>query len=534
MKHRNVARMVVSAGLALSMTASMAIAPITALADEGQGSITITAPSGDNANTSYNAFKIFSGKVVEKDGSKSISDIAWASDAVHTAVVRAIKAEDSGYTDPTDDAASAQAAAEFINSKITGTTSTTILPNASFGNKLADAIDGIAATTSITPGEETSLDDGYYLVVTADVSSKTNQDGTSPIFAIVGGTTAVNVSEKTTVPTVEKKIKDDDATAFGKAASSELGKKLDYQITGTVASNLETYKTYYYAFEDTPSRGIDIDQATITVTVDGTTVAPTSYNVTTEGGILKVAFEDLKAAKTADGATVPVTKDSKVVLTYKASLNANSAIASKSNDNEVKIEYSNNPNTDQHGFTNPDKTKDYTYKLSLVKRDKQNEGRALKGAKFTIQVKNADNASGDNEKYVQADGSLGTEAHEFVTGDDGTVSVERIDAGTYTVHEAGAPEGYDAVPDFTFTISDNAKGMASVDDHLTMDATVTGNSSTIAADANTGTATLTVKDTKQNGLPLTGQSGLLVTVLVGGVIVAISARSLSKHDAEKQ
>ncbi len=533
MKHKNVARMVVSAGLALSMAASMAAAPVVAFAGTTQGGITITASSGDNADTSYNAFKIFSGTVVEKDGSKSISNIAWAGDDVRSAVVSAIKAEDPAYADPTDAAESAQKAAEFINENITGTSSTSILASGSFGNKLADAIDGIDATKTMTPGTKASLDEGYYLIVTADVSSKTNQDGTSPIFAIVGGTD-VEVSEKTTVPTVEKKVKDDDATAFGKAASSELGKNLDYQITGTVASNLDTYKTYYYAFEDTPSKGIDVDQATIAVAIDGTTVAPTSYKVTTDGGILKVAFEDLKAAKAADGATVPVTKDSKVVLTYKASLNADSVIASKSNDNEVKIEYSNNPNTDQHGFTNPDKTKDYTYKLSLVKKDKQNETRTLAGAKFTIQVKNADDTSGDNGKYVQADGSLGTEAHEFTTGEGGTFSIEHIDAGTYTVHETGTPDGYDAVDDFDFTITDNAKDMASVDDALTLSATTTGASSSIEADANAGTATLTVKDTKQNGLPLTGQSGLLVTVLVGGTIVAISARSLSKRDSEKR
>lgn len=533
MKHQNIARMVVSAGLALSMTLTMGAAPVAAFADTAQGSITISASSGDNASTAYHAFRIFSGTVEDQDGSKVISDIAWASDAVHTAVVSAIQAKDSTYTDPTDAAESAQKAAEFINEHITSTDSTTILANSSFGNRLADAIDGITATTTITPGTATSLDDGYYLIVTADVSSKTDQDGTSPIFAIVGGT-AVTVNEKTTVPTVEKKIKDDDATTYGKAASSELGKKLDYQITGTVASNLDTYETYYYAFEDTPSAGLDIDTSTIAVTIDGTTAAPASYTVTTTDGVLKVEFTDLKSAKAADGTTIAVTKDSKVVLTYQASLNSSAVIASSHNDNEVKIEYSNNPNTDQHGYTKPDKTKDYTYKLSLVKKDKQNESRTLAGAKFTIQVSNADNTSGDNGKYVQADGSLGTTAHEFTTGDDGTFSVERIDAGTYTVHETKAPEGYDAVSDFTFTISDNAKDMASVDDTLTMETTTQGAASEISADATTGTATLTVKDTKQNGLPLTGQSGLLVTVAVGGAIVAVSARSLSKRDSTEQ
>lgn len=530
MEHKGIARKAVTAGLAAAMALSMAFTPAVALAAPGAtGQITVTADSGDNASTKYSAYQIFAGDVVDKDGSKTVANIAWANDSVRTAVVNAIKAEDSSYADPTDASASAQQAAEFINAHITGTNNTTILDNASFGNKLADAVDGIADKTTVTPGTAASLPEGYYLIVTADVNGKVDQNGTSPIFAIVGGS-AVTVKEKTTVPTVEKQIKDDDAANFGKAASSELGKKLDYQITGTVASNLATYNTYYYAFKDTPSAGLDIDQSTIHVTIDGTEVDPSSYTVAATPGSLSVEFQDLKAAKNTKGAAISVNATSKVVLTYQASLNANSVIASQDNPNEVHVEYSNNPNTDQHGFTKPDKVKDYTYKLGLVKKDKQNQSRALSGAKFTLQVKNADNTSGDNGKYVQADGSLGNTAHEFTTGTDGTISVDHIDAGTYTVKETVAPKGYEPVSDFDVTITDNTKDMSTADDALTLSAASTGSQDVkTSADANKGTVTITVSDVKNNGLPLTGQSGLMVTVLVGGAIVAASATAMAKR-----
>lgn len=536
MERKDIARKAVTAGIAAAMALSMAFTPTVALAAPGvTGQITITATSGDNANTAYSAYQIFTGDVTDSNGSKTVANIAWASNDVRTAVVNAIKAEDSSYADPTDASASAQQAAEFINLHITGTNDTTILDNASFGNKLADAVDGIAAKTTVTPGAAASLPEGYYLIVTANVNGAVDQNGTSPIFAIVGGS-AVTVKEKTTVPTVEKQIKDDDAANFGKAASSELGKKLDYQITGTVASNLATYDTYYYAFKDTPSAGLDIDQSTIRVTIDGTEVAPSSYTVTAATGSLSVEFQDLKAAKGTNGAPISVSATSKVVLTYQASLNANSVIASQNNPNEVHVEYSNNPNTDEHGSTKPDKVKDYTYKLGLVKKDKQNQGRTLSGAKFTLQVKNADNTSGDNGKYVQADGSLGDTAYEFTTGNDGTISVSHIDAGTYTVKETKAPENYETISDFDVTITDNAKDMTTVDDTLTLSAASTGSQDvTTSADANTGTVTIAVSDVKNNGLPLTGQSGLMVTVLVGGAIVAASATAMAKRkkSAEK-
>ena len=96
--------------------------------------------------------------------------------------------------------------------------------------------------------------------------------------------------------------------------------------------------------------------------------------------------------------------------------------------------------------------------------------------------------------------------------------------------ETAAPDGYEPVSDFDVTIADNAKDMTTVDDTLTLSAASMGSQDvTTSADANTGTVTIAVSDVKNNGLPLTGQSGLVVTVLVGGTIVAVSAVALIKR-----
>lgn len=84
---------------------------------------------------------------------------------------------------------------------------------------------------------------GYYLFLTDDNSIGTNKDysnkkqtGTSPIFAVVGGT-GVTVTEKTGIPTVTKKVKDDKLRSdWADKGDSQMDQPVYYQLTGTVAA----------------------------------------------------------------------------------------------------------------------------------------------------------------------------------------------------------------------------------------------------------------------------------------------------------
>ena len=190
----------------------------------------------------------------------------------------------------------------------------------------------------------------------------------------------------------------------------------------------------------------------------------------------------------------------------------------------------------------------------MVKSDKATNQK-LAGAKFTIQATGADGA-GSKNLYVQADGTLGPDAHKFETGTDGTFDVAGLDAGTYTVTEVAAPSAAGS-PDaaykplsssFTFTIAPEYDADTQALTNLGL--TVAGNANAIAGldtsdnntlDADDGSAVntahgmvnVTVANEKAIKLPLTGEQGIALVMGAGLVIVAVSAMSLSRRRREE-
>ena len=175
---------------------------------------------------------------------------------------------------------------------------------------------------------------------------------------------------------------------------------------------------------------------------------------------------------------------------------------------------------------------DYTYKLAIAKVDSAEPTKKLQGAEFTIQATGAD--EGTSTKYVQSDGTLGDTAYVFKTDVNGEISVKGLDAGTYTVSETTAPAGYNTVADFTFTIdptwNDDATALKEV--------TVSDNSESVDSSFSTTSkqVELTVKDKAGHGLPLTGQAGVTITWVAGGVVLAFGVsrviRNRRENDAE--
>ena len=518
---------------------SMVVGASTAYA----GEVTISNTADANA-LSYNAFKLFNA-TNNDDG--SVSDITWVNDDIKNAVLGVIKKHDPAYAGGTN----AQAAAEWIASKVTGTGSTTIVDASSIANQIAVAVSGKAVTETLDSGKAITLESGYWLFVTNANSTKdaVNKAGTSPIFAVVGGD-ALTIKPKTGTPTVNKTIKNDQTGEYGKVADSQVGQVVEYKLTGTVASNIATYSTYSYTFTDELSAGIKLTSTDdVKVTIDGIDVtANAAIHYADTDNKLTVAFDNLFTAKAG------INANSNVTVTYKAKLTSAAVIGGAGNSNTVALTYSNNPNTDSKGTSTSSAARDYAFKLHLVKSDKATNQK-LAGAKFTIQATGADGAE-SNDRYVQADGTLGPDAHEFETGADGTFDVAGLDAGTYTVTEVAVPSAAGS-PDvaykplsssFTFTIApeydadtqaltnlgltvaDNANAIAGLDtsDNNTLDA---DNGS--AANAADGVVNVTVANEKAIKLPLTGEQGIAFVMGAGLVIVAVSAVSLSRRRREE-
>lgn len=198
------------------------------------------------------------------------------------------------------------------------------------------------------------------------------------------------------------------------------------------------------------------------------------------------------------------------------------------------------------------RSRPYTYGLKLNKVDLGTEN-ALPKAKFTIKVKTAADPSLMG-KYVQSNGTLGDDAHKFTTGDDGAFAVTGLGAGTYTVEETDAPENYDKVAPFDFTIKSKSESGASGESSNAEKYVLSAPSNQViigtpndkkgdnkleaetdTATNNDGTFNITVGDTKQVGLPLTGLNGVTFTWIAGGAVLCIGVAHLirSRKQAEE-
>ena len=581
MNKHTIARAAVSAGLAVAMTLG-SVAPATvALAAEGTApndSITITNEPGNE--TSFDGFQILTA-TVGTDG--KASHLAW-NDAYKATVLGVL--HEYGFD---ANSSYAQDAVEFMNryfnsskAEITAmqessTNASTKLSSGTLGEAIAIALKDATPTKQSFTGNSGTLSQGWWLFLTNKDTVKKDTDTTtdktpgetftSPVFALVGGA-AKTVTEKTNVPTVKKRVKNDaSGSEWSYYADSEMGQLIDYKLEGTVASNVATYDTYVYRFTDTLSDGLTADANSVKVYAvhngTATEIDPSSYVTNYDKNVLTVSFADLKSALVKGSATEKATidADTTVRVTYQAKLDAAKAtkvvVGGKGNPNEVTLTYSNNPQSEGTGTSVPSKVRDYTYKLNLLKVDQGTE-KALQGAGFTIQATNPD--EGDGTQYVQEDGSLGAAEHVFATGEDGYIHVTGLDAGTYTVREKTTPTSYSTVPDFTFTIiatapeepnaeaqdvsvkTSVAKKTDSIDGQViagTLDGKAGDN--TLGAKAGTDTTTdgavnVVVGNKKQVGLPLTGQAGIGVTLAAGGAVLALGVyrvvRSRREQDAE--
>ncbi|MGO5211351.1 SpaA isopeptide-forming pilin-related protein [Parafannyhessea sp. LCP21S3_E6] len=589
MNKHTIARAAVSAGLAVAMTLG-SVAPATmAWADEAVGpndSITITNDASNT--TSYDGFQILTA-TVNPDG--TASNLAW-NDAYKATVLSVL--HEYGF-DAND--SNAQDAVEFMNryfnsskaeidaktpSPFTG--DRTKLGSGTLGEAIATALKDATPTKRSFTGNSGVLSQGWWLFLTDANTVKKDSDTTtdktpgetftSPIFALVGGT-AKTVDEKTNVPTVTKRVKNDASRSdWSYYADSQMGQQIDYKLEGTVASNIATYDKYFYKFTDSLSAGLTADTNSVKVYAVNngteTEIDPSSYtkDYDTATNVLTVSFTDLKSAfvkgSTTEKATINA--DTTVRVTYQAKLDTDKAskvvVGGKGNRNEVTLTYSNNPQSTGTGTSVPSKVRDYTYKLNLLKVDQGTE-RALQGAKFYITASTPDEGAGTTPQYVQANGSLDATEHDFETNATGYINVSGLDAGTYTVHEVSAPSrDYSTVPDFTFTISATAPSeqdadstnvsvttsvaAASSSNSITgqvIAGTLDGNAgdntlsaATNSATTNDGTVNVVVGNKKSVGLPLTGQAGIGVTLAVGGVVLALGVyrvvRSRREQDAE--
>lgn len=582
---KNIARLAVTAGLTAALSFGGVMAPVTMAFAAGtpvattSGNVTINEET--YKDTTFKGIQIFKAKVTQDQksegvwdstGDKTLSDIDWASPKVKKAVADKF----SGVAGAPTGNASVQEWIAFINNNAGDNAN---VDTGSTLDKIAEALEDAGATDSTlgwqssTTGNFTGLESGYWLFVTASVGSTKDTDTTngnidaytSPIFTIVGGE-GVNVTPKKDVPNVTKAVKDDNNGSFvtdksknvfeapNRVADSASDQLVEYQLAGTVASNINTYNEYSYTFTDelpsTMVPELDGNDPVVEVKIGNQVVHPDSYSKEYADGKLVGSFSNLKNAyaKNEDGtkgALINVDGKSKVYVNYKARLDptkVSAAMLGKGQKNTVTLTYSNNPHavgTGTTGTTVEHPAYDYTYGIDVTKVGNEETPKKLSGVVFKLQEKNGDTVE---DKYIDANGvkQANAEAAKLTTNEEGKINVVGLDEGAYVLTEVTPAPGYDnshGDKGITFTIKRGSLTESNtevVNPELTVD-DADDQSLVTSVNATNGMVHLTVTDKKGSNLPLTGLNGVTFTWIAGGAVLCIGVAHLirSRKQAEE-
>ena len=490
--------------LALSVVMVLAMS-VFAFAREAQ-TFTITAPATAHQ---YEIYQIFTGDLKEENDTKTLSNVKWGAngsgtvgDAVGETVLNALTA---------------------VNSKTDREKLDVIETYAKLSNPVA----------TISNEATYSAAAGYYLIKDKDGSvTGTDDFYTTYIVKVVGD---VTIEPKVEKPSFEKKIKDiNDTTGatdnWQDSADYDIGDQVPFKLEGTVASNYDAYKHYYFAFHDVEENGLAFNERSVHVYVDDTEITGSNvYRVeknTADKCTFEVIFDDLKEVKDEKGKGI-VNAGSKIRVEYTSELTAQANLGSHGNVNKAKLEFSNNPNSDQVG--KPEKPGEtpwdnvivFTYKVVVNKVDQ--DGKALKGAKFTLKKK--------------IKGRDPVEVAVVETNEGRTFTFNGLDDGEYILEETTTPEGYNTISPMTFKVN--------ADHTLTWDGTnrddvlntLTGNKVsgeiTLTPDKAAGSLTTNVVNKKGSSLPSTGGIGTTIFYVVGAILmVGAAVLLITKRRAE--
>lgn len=573
---KNIARLAVTAGLTAALSFGGVMAPVTMAFAEGaaapNNSITIKNVDEANKDNTFKAYQIFKAKVVnEESNGKVASDIEWANQTIGHKVITAIQGS-AEYKDlvnnkgaeQLEDDASASVVAEWLSQNVTGTTASTannkgtrVAPgDVLYSIAKAVAEDGEAAGSSFKAGEPwtrpSTNGDGYYLFVSDSLTDPAKPStGTSPIFALVGGD-PVTVTEKTSIPTVNKEVLE--GAKWGNVSDSYIGQEVEYKLTGFVADNIATFNKYQYEFHDTLSKGLEaagesgntpkdlhvyIDNKGNQTEImqddnDGYKVVLERDSATKKEN-LTIAFTDLKTVKDKTGKTIKVDADSKVVVTYKATLTSDAEYTATGNTNDVKLVYSNNPMTSDTGTSTSKRVTDHVFRLDVTKVEKDNEGQKLEATFQVKMTKEGGKELKDNRWLTQNGGITGKEedAGKFTTNK-GTdkIYIPGLVAGTYEITECNTPAGYNTLAPFTITVNPTYD-----EDGILTGLNVTSSNTEMVTPSTTNDATIpvTIRNKKGSNLPLTGLNGVTFTWIAGGAVLCIGVAHLirSRKQAEE-
>ena len=421
---------------------------------------------------------------------------------------------------------------------------------------------------------------GYYL--TDEVSAVQDTHTAASLILTNTANPDATVTIKSDYPTATKKIKEDDnGMGWNDVGDYEIGQTVPYYYS-SVVPNMNGYDTYKYVFHDKMDEALTFHKDSVNVTISNGTKTYTLKNnefaINTDAGedTFNVTINDLKSIvdrqfsegfnnlkENAYGQTIH--------LSYNATLNDNAStrIGRGGFENAVRLEFSNNPDSDGVGSTGTtpwDTVVCFTYKINGLKIN--NHNKLLKDAKFRLY--SDENCT--NEVYVKESpngyvvinrdslggtdhtgGTRPSDAVEMASDAKGVFTILGLDQGTYYLKETDSPAGYRELqdpivitikPTFNADRNNYVSGEGATEKTLQkleatahvkefLDGAYKESDTDLKTDVTDGSANITVVNYVGTKLPITG-SNLTMICLGAGTITVVGALALDKKRKNKK
>lgn len=570
------------------VTASLA-APdnnlITSVSAKERGHITIRANVGDNgevqslAGKKFNVYKIFSA-----ENSAGMESINYTMNPAYEKALKKVTGKDTEYS-----------IIDYIqtmnNNTVINNVEAPQLNESRYSNFryfIEDLRNEIVAekadpTMTVTVPETAAdsytmdVDFGWYVV--DEITPVEGTHSASSLCMVNTANPDVFINIKSDFPVIQKQILEDDSRGsigsdkdgWNDVADFEIGQTVPYRYL-TYVPNMNGYSSYYFSMRDRMDEALTFNPDSVVVKVgDKTLVNNIDYKVVTSGipadETFQIQIMDLKATINKyfypeyEGAVPEMEKfyGQKIVVEYNATLNENASndTGRPGFENDVKLEYSNNPDSDgigQTGETPWDTVVCFTFRMNGVKVNDQDPEVKLEGAKFrlysdsscTKEVYVKEAANGDGYTVINHDSVKGDEAPaeavEMVSDKNGIFNIVGLDSQTYYLKETKAPAGYRLLKDpikidIKATYGEDNRGNYTKGDGATdktlqkLEASAhfkefytgafTEYDSSLTTDIETGTLNIKVVNKVGSKLPATGSSmTLLLTVTGAGLMTA--------------
>lgn len=366
---------------------------------------------------------------------------------------------------------------------------------------------------------------GYYFVTTSLGS----------LCALHTSVDSMTISEKNSVPTLEKKILVTEMAEGGEKetekdeTTASIGDTIKYQITVTNGKGTDNAITVH-----------DVMENGLTLLMEGTTLVQKDFQVKTVSGsdedetVAAIGESDWEVStgkETGGGVTVctfeitfksefikKLAVDDKIVITYCARLNKDAQIAADTNDNTAWLTYSEQT-------SQKDTVKVSTYSFDLIKTGEATaEGdstyNVLAGAEFELYdaLKNGDKIPlmkvSDGTYRVADSTERAASGFESATIEVGEAVIKGLGNGDYYLEETKSPSGYSGLTNREkVTIKDanlvNTKAVSG-DGVATYTRAVSGDNKDTGIQVINKTGTI---------LPSTGGIGTTIFYILGAILV---------------